>query len=181
MPLVILLALLCGIVSVPSLKRVLEGKQASAKLVMRFVSGLIMLVLGISLFLVWLCDPGKVRFWFPWLGLNWKEIEPNVSPRTRKKREGCLVKVDFPSSMLSLVWTVVRKQLWKLALQLLPNLLSLPICQTSLFFTWNINVPQWLKGLMKTSDTSGFDWITSSIPFSSGLWAEDTVSWKKVS
>ena len=52
MPLIILLALLCGIVSLPSLKRVLEGKQASAKLVMRFVSGLIMLVLGISLFLL---------------------------------------------------------------------------------------------------------------------------------
>ncbi len=52
MPLVILLVLLCGIVSIPSLKRVLEGKQASARLVMRFVSGLIMLVLGVSLFLV---------------------------------------------------------------------------------------------------------------------------------
>ena len=52
MPLVILLVLLCGIVSVPSLKRVLEGKQASTRLVMRFVSGLIMLILGISLLLV---------------------------------------------------------------------------------------------------------------------------------
>ena len=52
MPLVILLVLLCGIVSIPSLRRVLEGKQASARLVMRFVSGLIMLVLGVSLFLV---------------------------------------------------------------------------------------------------------------------------------
>ncbi len=88
-----------------------------------------------------------------------------------------MVRVDFPSPTLWQVLIAVRKQLGKLALQLLPNLLSLPTYQTSLFFTWNTYVPQSLKGLMKTLDISTFGIVLQCVSdFYESIWYESSMT-----